>query len=130
MNLYIKSLKRDVDTGVVKSILWVASKISADGKHRAETKGEKFLQTKPIDDPSFIEYASINLETAEAWLRESLTADGLKNTEEYLDAILVQKATQAEALGNPWSPSFHSAQTSDQPAQPRRRTNFPIVQSA
>jgi hypothetical protein len=129
MNLYIKSLKRDVDTGVVKSILWMASKVSADGKHRAESKGEQFLQPKPTDDPSFIDYTSIDLPTAEKWLRESLTEDGLKNTEQYLDAILEQKATQAEALGNPWVPSFDAPQTSEQSVQPRRRTNFPTVQS-
>lgn len=129
MNLYIKSLKRDVETGFVKSIFWVASKVSEDGQHRAETKGEQFLQPKSPDDPSFIEYANIDLQTAEKWLRESLTDDGIKNTENYLDAILLQKATQAEAMGNPWAPSFNAVQTPEQMAQPMRRTNFPVTQS-
>ena len=129
MNIYIKSLKRDVDTGVVKSILWMASKISADGKHRAESKGEQFLVPKSPDEASFIEYSQINLGTADKWLRDALTPEGISNIEQYLDAMLVQKATQTEEIGNPWSPSFEAVPTEAQAAQPMRRTNFPTTQS-
>ena len=129
MNIYIKSLKRDVDTGVVKSIIWMASKISADGKHRAESKGEQFLVPKSPDDASFIQYSQIDAETADNWLRDALTPEGISNTEQYLDAILVQKATQIEATGNPWSPSFKAVPTETQVAPPMRRTNFPTTQS-
>jgi hypothetical protein len=129
MNIYIKSLKRDVDTGVVKSILWMASKISADGKHRAESKGEKFLVPKSPDDSSFIQYSQIEAETADSWLRDALTPEGISNIEQYLDAMLAQKASQTKQIGNPWSPSFDAVQTETQPAQPMRRTSFPITQS-
>jgi hypothetical protein len=129
MNIYIKSLKRDVDTGVVKSILWMASKVSADGKHRAESKGEQFLAPKSPDEASFIQYSQIDAGTADSWLRNALTSEGISNIEQYLDAMLVQKATQTESIGNPWSPSFNAVQSPTQSAQPMRRTNFPITQS-
>ena len=129
MNLYIRSMKREAATGIVKSILWVASKISNDGKFRAETKGEQVLHPKQISDPSFIEYSNIDLETAEKWLRDSFGETGLKTTEEYLDAILAQKASESEIIGNPWELVANVVQTSAAPAQPMRRTSFPITQS-
>jgi hypothetical protein len=129
MNLYIKSMKRDAATGIVKSILWVASKVSDGEKFRATAKGEQFLQQKQVNDPSFIAYSDISLDVAEKWLRDSFGESGLESMEEYLNAVLAQQASQSEVLGNPWQPVVDVAQTSTPPAQPSRRTNFPIAQS-
>lgn len=129
MNIYIKALKRHTDTGLVKSISWYATKMSADGKHRAEAKGEQFLAPKSADDPSFVQYADIDLSTAETWLLSSLTPDGVKNIEQYLNAVLTQKANTTEATGSPWAPIVEPTTTAGPVLAPMRRTTFPVVQS-
>ena len=130
MNLHIKNLKRHAETGVVTSILWVASLADPTGKVRVEVRGEKVLVPKDPSDPSFVPYQNITLDTAETWLKLSLGQDGLQNIEGELNALLKDKTAPAIVSGNPWD-------AEEKPAEPplmeapviARRTRFPVPQS-
>lgn len=125
MNLHIKTLKRDTATGMVKSILWIAS--LGNDQVRVETRGEQVLIPKDSGDPTFVPYSSITLETALDWLKFSLGQDGLDAIKGDLEVDLQSKTIPAVLQGNPWDvEETYVLPPAQEAPLIQRRTNFPI----
>ena len=99
MQFNITQLERNLPSGLVTTIHWIASQ-TTDGA-TASTYGAVGLTGDP-EDPSFIAYADVTKEQAILWLEDTLGAESLANMQTSLDAQIVAIKNPVSASGTPW----------------------------
>jgi hypothetical protein len=90
----------DSKTNVVTNVHWTCTDADIDGNH-GRTYGSTGI---PTDDLSgFIAYEDITEDTALAWLKAALGADGVSDQEDAVAAQIAALQTPVSGSGSPWS---------------------------
>lgn len=96
----IEDLRREVATGRVLTVLYLASK-TQDG-HTVSIGGAVDLPPKAPEDPDFVPFESLTEATVLDWLMDQIGPERVEQIDADLDAQLDAALNPVQAPGLPW----------------------------
>jgi hypothetical protein len=101
MNIQIVDTNRELPSGVVQTIHWVASQ--TEDTFTASAYGSLGVPAKDPSDPTFIAFASLTEEQVKQWVLTTMGEEQVAALQANLDGQIEAQKNPVSASGLPWA---------------------------
>ena len=101
MNFTIVNTDRQLPSGLITTIHWVATQ--TDGDFTASAYGSLGVPAKDPSDPTFIAFASLTEEQVKQWVITTMGAEQVAALQANLDGQINAQKNPVSASGLPWA---------------------------
>jgi hypothetical protein len=101
MNIQIVDTNREIPSGVVQTIHWVATQ--TDGDFTASAYGSLGVPAKDPSDPTFIPFDDLTEEQVKQWVLDTMGEEQVAALQANLDGQIEAQKHPTSASGLPWS---------------------------
>jgi hypothetical protein len=101
LNIQLVDMKRQLPSGLVTELHWVATQ--TDGDYTASAYGSLGVPAKDPSDPTFIAFASLTEEQVKQWVITTMGEEQVAALQANLDGQIEAQKHPTSASGLPWS---------------------------
>jgi hypothetical protein len=100
MKIKIQNMMRNLVSGMVTDVLWIASQEQSNKV--ATIQGGSTLPNIDVSDEKFVAFDQLTEQIVIDWVLAELGEDGTNNLQQQLDQIFANQNLQTNVAGLPW----------------------------